>query len=89
MIFQATTWMTSLRTGCFHFRNGKLQCRYEVEKQERKLEDCLSTARLQLSLARMYLTRYGFSFKMNPVYVSLSGMLHVYKSEAHVAVFET
>ena len=27
--------------------------------------------------------------RLNPVCVLLSGMLHVYKSEVHVAVFET
>ena len=46
-------------------------------------------ARLQLSLARMHFFFQGMVVLLNPVCISLSGMLHVIKSEVRVAVFET
>ena len=47
-------------------------------------------ARLQLSLARMYFVKtVKVWLFLNPVCHWLSEMLHVYKSEVRVAVFET
>ena len=46
-------------------------------------------ARLQLPLARMYFVWYGMVVLFNPVCNWPSEMLHVYKSEVRVAVFET
>ena len=45
-------------------------------------------ARLQLSLAENVFCQ-GMVVRLNPVCILLSEMLHVYKSEVHVAVFET
>ena len=38
--------------------------------------------------ARMYYFCQGMVVLLNPVCISLSGMLHVYKSEVRVAVFD-
>ena len=46
-------------------------------------------ARLQLSLARLYFVKVWLVVLLNPVCNWLSEMLHVYKSEVRVAVFET
>ena len=46
-------------------------------------------ARLQLLLARFYFVKVWLVVLLNPVCNWLSEMLHVYKSEVRVTVFET
>ena len=53
-----------------------------------KVPTCVK-ARLQLSVVSKNVFCQGMVVLLNPVCILLSGMLHVYKSEVRVAVFET
>ena len=87
----STTGMTS-RTSCFYTRNGKLDTKWRRRKTKtgKKTQgllwmvNCPSTEVVSENVFCQ-----GMVVLLNPVCNWLSEMLHVYKSEVRVAVFET
>ena len=103
--FQVTTGKASWRRSCLYIRNGKLVTKWRSRQTKRRKENFKRTRHLNTRFPRVFIACLqefpftvvisenvfcqGMVVLLNPVCALLSGMLHVYKSEVHVSVFET
>ena len=79
-------------TSCLYSRNGKLDTKWRSRQTKRRKENSRTAldvySPFTVAISKNVFCQ-GMVVLLNLVCVLLSGMLHVYKSEVCVAVFET